>query len=358
MNVRPEPWVGVVPLPHRELLPGLRVGVGLPGAGHRPLPLPGEVGVGGLAVGERGRRRQLPPAAPPHVARHLVQAHADVGGDPRVAVERAVVVVVRPVVARIRRQPDVVPAEHLAGRLVPGDGRVDVAVRLGPGVVEQPEVHRRDQAVHQVAEFGHGLPDHDQPRGVPAVVHVGDEEAVVEGRRGLGAVTLARVGQHVAVGGVVPLVQEAVVPLQVRHLGEGGLDPGPGLRLADQAEVTGRDHGPQVDPDVGGRGVPAEAGRGGRTPGERDVVHRQASRLVDVGAVELPGVPRDGEQARPLRRRQPAVRADRVPGRPGGARGQQRDHDHQDDGPPVSPGSAHRLPPCQAPLGLPIAVIY
>ena len=55
---------------------------------------------------------------------------------------------------------------------------------------------------------------------------------------------LARIGEHVAVGGVVPLVQEAVVTLQVRHLVEGGLDDGAGLRLTDQPEVPGRDHRP------------------------------------------------------------------------------------------------------------------
>ena len=52
-----------------------------------------------------------------NVAGHLVQPHPDVGGDTRVAVERAVVVVVRPVVALVGRQADVVAAVHLAGRL-------------------------------------------------------------------------------------------------------------------------------------------------------------------------------------------------------------------------------------------------
>ena len=270
-----------------------------------------------LAVGERRLRRQLPPAAPPHVARHLVQAHADVGRDPRVAVERAVVVVVlRRVVARIRRQPDVVPAEHLAGRLVPRDRRVGVAVRLGPVVVEDPEVHRRDQAVRQVRQRGHGLPDHDEPGGVPAVVDVGQEEAVVVRRRRPGrAVSLAGVEEHVAVGGVVPLVQEAVVALQVRHLGQRGLHLGVRLGVVDQAEVPGRDHRPQVHPDVGRRGVVAVGGGRGRAARERQVVHRQVGRRVDVHAVELPGVPGDGQQVRPLRRAQPAVDWPRRAGR-------------------------------------------
>src|SRR5207245_8854230 len=55
--------VGVVALPHREVLAGLRVGVGLPGAAHRPLALPGEVGAGGTAVGERSRGGPLGRAA-------------------------------------------------------------------------------------------------------------------------------------------------------------------------------------------------------------------------------------------------------------------------------------------------------
>ena len=214
-----------------------------------------------LAVGERGRRRQFPPAAPPHVARHLVQAHADVGGDPRVAVQSAVVVVVRPVAALIRRQPDVVPAVHLAGRLVPGDGRVDVAVRLGPGVVEDAEVHRRHQAVDQVAELRQGLPDHDQARRVPAVVHVGDEEAVVERRGGLGAVALAGIADHVAGGVSYHWYRNPLYRFRCDTSVRVASSLAAGLRLADQPKVPGRDHRPQVHADVGGRGVPAVPGR-------------------------------------------------------------------------------------------------
>ena len=118
------------------------------------------------------------------------------------------------------------------------------------------------------------------------------------------------IAQHVAVGRVVPLVQEAVVPLQVRHLGQRGLHLGLGLLLVDQAQVPGRDHSPQVHPDVGGRGVVAVGGRRGRAAREREVVHRQVGRRVDVHVVELPGVAGDGQQVRPLRLAQPVVRGD------------------------------------------------
>ena len=213
-------------------------------------------------------------------------------------------VVVRPVVALVGRQAGVVPAVHLAGRLVPCDRRVGVAVRLGPAVVEDAEVHRRDQAVRQVAELGQGLPDHDQARCVPAVVDVGDEVAVVECRRGLGgAIDVAGVSDHVAGGGVVPLVQESVEPPQVLHLGQRGLDQGGCLRPADQAEVLGRDHRPQVHPDIGGGGVSAVAGGRGGAAREGEVVHRQVRRRVDVRAVELPGISCDAEQGRLAARR-------------------------------------------------------
>src|ERR1035437_7799683 len=86
--------VDVVPFPDVELLARLRIGVGLPGAGWRPLSLPGEVGTCALAVGIRSRWCKCPPAAPPYVARHLVHPHAYVGGYTRIAVQSAVVVVV------------------------------------------------------------------------------------------------------------------------------------------------------------------------------------------------------------------------------------------------------------------------
>ncbi len=210
-------------------------------------------------------------------------------------------VVVRPVVALVGREADVVPAVHLAGRLVPGDRRVGVAVGLGAAVVEDAEVHRRDQPVGQPAQFRHGLPDHDQARRVPAIVDVRHEVTIVEHRSRLRrAVDVSGIPDHVAIGRVVPLVQEPVVPLQLLDLGQRGPDQGVGPRPADQAEVTGRHHGPQVDADVGRRGVAAVGGRRGRAAREREVVHRQVRRRVHVHLVELPGVPRDAQQVGPL----------------------------------------------------------
>ena len=58
-----------MPLPDAELLARLRVGVGLPGSAHRPLPLPGEVGVGGLAVSKRRLMASLPRPRPGRRAR-------------------------------------------------------------------------------------------------------------------------------------------------------------------------------------------------------------------------------------------------------------------------------------------------
>src|SRR5665213_2796586 len=101
--------VDIVTFPDVELLARLRIGVRLPGAGYGPLSLPRKVGISAQAVGIRSRWWKCPPAAPPYVARHLVQPHADVGRDTGIAVEGAVVVVVRPVVTLAGGQADVVP---------------------------------------------------------------------------------------------------------------------------------------------------------------------------------------------------------------------------------------------------------
>src|SRR5436305_1891498 len=79
--------------PDVEGLAGLRVTVILPIAAHGPLALPREVRIGRLTVVVRGLGRKRPPAAPPHIPGHLMQPHADVGRDARIAVEGAVVIV-------------------------------------------------------------------------------------------------------------------------------------------------------------------------------------------------------------------------------------------------------------------------
>ncbi len=159
--------VYVVALPDLKLLVALRIGDRLPVPRDRPLPLPGEVRVGGAALG-----RQRPPRAPPHVAGHLVQAHADVHGDAGVGVQRAVVVAGRSLV-------DVEASVLLAGRLIARQRGVGVAIGLGAVVVEDGEVHVSEQPARQVAHAGQRLARDDQPRRVPAVVHRRDEPAVV-----------------------------------------------------------------------------------------------------------------------------------------------------------------------------------
>src|SRR5450756_2419131 len=114
-----------------------------------------------------------PPAATPYVARQLVQPHAYVGRDTRIAVQSAVVVNL------VGGQADVVPTEHLAGGLVASDCGICVAVCLSSRIVEEAKVHWGHQAVNQPSELWHRLPHHDQTRGIPAVVDVGDEIAVV-----------------------------------------------------------------------------------------------------------------------------------------------------------------------------------
>src|SRR4029077_13256467 len=110
-------------------------------------------------------------------------------------------------------------------------------------------------------EFGHCLPHHDKSRRVPAVVNVRHEVAIVERRRRLGgAIDVPWITDYVTGSGVVPLKQEPVVPAQLRHLAERGLDARAGLRPADQFEVVSRDDGPEVYTNVGARGVRPETG--------------------------------------------------------------------------------------------------
>src|ERR1700682_1261284 len=97
--------------------------------------------------------RKHPPAAPPDVAGHLVQSHANVGRDSRITVKGAVMVVVPAVAAHVRRKPDIVAAEHLPGGLISNRG-VDVASRLWTAVIEEPEVHGRHQLVHLTPQTG------------------------------------------------------------------------------------------------------------------------------------------------------------------------------------------------------------
>ncbi len=200
------PGIGVVALPHRKAPPRLRIGDRHPGAGPR-------LATRGRVAGTALRWRR-PPGAPPDITGHLIAPHADVHGDPRVAVERAVVVAGRTLV-------DVVAAVHLAGRRVTGQPGVRVAVGLRAVVVEDGEVHRGQERTGRPALRGQGAADLDQPGGEPAVVDRGDEPAVVLGRSGLRAVTLAGIGQHLPVARVVPLIQEAVVAAQRRHLAQG-----------------------------------------------------------------------------------------------------------------------------------------
>src|SRR5579864_9288983 len=113
-----------MPLPDVELLARLWICVHLPVAAVWPLPLPGEIGIRGLAVRVRSLGRQNPPATPPDVTRHLMQSHADVGRDARIAVEGAIVIVMLPVEPLIGRQADIDTSEHLARRLITRDIRV------------------------------------------------------------------------------------------------------------------------------------------------------------------------------------------------------------------------------------------
>jgi len=95
------------------------------------------------------------------------------------------VVVVFPVVTPdLGGKPDVVAAEHLTGRLIARNARIGVAVRLRTIVVEEAKFIGLEEAVHQVLQLGHGLPDNIKPDAYSRV-NVGDEVAVVEGRRGL-----------------------------------------------------------------------------------------------------------------------------------------------------------------------------
>ena len=218
----------------------------------------------------------------------------DVHRDARVGVDRAVVVAGRTLV-------DVVAAVHLTGRLVARDVRVGVARGLRAVVVEDREVHRREQLVSQARDLRERVLHDDQAAGVPAVVDRGQEPAVVLARRRLGAVALARVEQRLAVVGVVPLVEEAVAALETLHRGQRLLQALVGFSLVDEVQVVGRRDRPQVHADVGrGRVVAARVARA-------EIVQRQVGLGIDVRTVEAPGVARDREQVGALRAGQAGV---------------------------------------------------
>ncbi len=117
-----------------------------------------------------------------------------------------------------------------------------------------------------------------------------------------------------AVGGVVPLVQEPLVRRQRGHLAQRLRGHLGGPAAADQPEVRRRDQGPQVDPDVGRRrvGTPRRGRR--RAAGVREVVQGQVGLRVHVVGEERPGVPGDAHQPVLLRGRQAGVRRDPVAG--------------------------------------------
>ena len=171
---------------------------------------------------------------------HLARGDADVAGDARLRVERAVVVarevdVLRRVVDRAARR-----------RVNPGAA----TQQAGVGVVVEAEVHRLVERPRLRGVLGHGVRDHDERGRQPAVVHAGQE-------RVHGAAVRRPDGELRARLRVVPVVELAarLVALQAGHGVQGAVDPCDRVRVRDQPEIARRDRAPEVRADVGGRRV-------------------------------------------------------------------------------------------------------
>ena len=213
------------------------------------------------ATGPATRSRGRCGAAASAAASRQVRHHTSPGiwcrpiptyiGDARIAVQRAVVVVA----GRSPCGADVVAAVHLAGRLVPGDRRVGVAVPSAAGRRRRSRSPSARAGSTRPRSSGSACADNDQPGRVPAVVDVDrNEQLSMRRRRSVGS-RVARVPDHVAGGGVVPLVEEAVEALQALHLVERRAISASRLRAARSAPGRGGDDRPEVDADVRRRRV-------------------------------------------------------------------------------------------------------
>jgi len=174
------------------------------------------------------------------------------------------------------------------GRALPHVHVMAMRHQAGLFVEEKPVVALVDQPGAARGEFREGLADHDQAGGQPGGVHEGDEMAGPLQR-----------------GGVVVVIEKAVVGLQAFQGQEGRAQPLQRLAPVDQLQLEGGGDGQAMQADVGDVGVIADMGglRAQRAGLEFHPIQRQAMPAVGQRIEPAPGI-----------RRQPAQESLVVPG--------------------------------------------